>query len=155
MPYISNVVEKNGFVDSEDTWTMRDNSKKKKFRFYTSGDWYRYKYVIRISNNRTFTVHLRLTLWMGASLIRKQYSCAGAWLHTSQGYAHHDLLRTAPCYCGYTAPRWELACIHQAQGTYGRTRKEQAVTVHGENKKPGELKPAAFTTRKLWIWMWS
>lgn len=60
MPHISNVLEKNGFVDSEDTWTMKDNSKKRRFRFYTSRDWYRYKYVTRISKYRTLTAHLRL-----------------------------------------------------------------------------------------------
>lgn len=33
MPHISNVLEKNRFVDSEDTWTMKDNSKKKDLGF--------------------------------------------------------------------------------------------------------------------------
>lgn len=90
-------LKKNRFVGSEDTWTMKDNSKKKRFRFCTSRAWYRYKYVTGISKYRTFTVHLRLILWMWASLIQKQYSCAGAQLCTSQGYAHHNLLSTAPC----------------------------------------------------------
>lgn len=29
LPYISNALEINGFIDSEDTWTMKDNSNKK------------------------------------------------------------------------------------------------------------------------------
>lgn len=40
MPYISNSLEKNGFVVNEDSWIMKHNSAKKGFRSYTSGDWY-------------------------------------------------------------------------------------------------------------------
>lgn len=64
MPHISNSLGKNGLAVSKDSWTMKHNSAKKAFISYTSGDWYRYKYMTRILKYRTSTAHLRLILWM-------------------------------------------------------------------------------------------
>lgn len=90
------VLKKNGFVVNEDSRTTKHNSTKKAFRSCTSGDWYRYKYMTRIFKYRTFTAHLRLILWMWASLTQKQKGCTGARaMSTTICWAQHCVMCTA------------------------------------------------------------